>query len=226
MTAVAENGFFATSFRGFKKEDVLNYIDSLNASHCEELAALQQTVTELQGQVESLTALQQENDTLRAQVAEMETVKTALAEKQGQCDDLSGQLETLKGKLAAAEETASRCVHLQNETAVLKEQLAAQQEQLNTYEKMFGETKSAAEYVQDHVTVRIQNAAKRTDDALSAVEQMTASLTAQLDRLREETAAIRQDARLAEQQDTEALKEWFRQFENTASNDAENHFFR
>lgn len=223
---MAENGFFATSFRGFKKEDVLNYIDSLNASHCEELAALQETVARLQGELEAFSALQTEVEGLRQQAAQLDGVKGALSEKEQQCEGLTAQVDALTAKLAAAEETAALCTRLQNETAVLQEQLASQQQQLDTYEKMFGDSKNAAQYVRDHVTVRVQNAAKRTDQALSAVEQMTESLTAQLNRLREETAAIRRDAQLAEQQDTEALSQWFLQFDQMVSDDTQDHFFR
>ncbi len=220
---MAENGFFATAFRGFRKEDVLTYIDSLNAEHYEELSALQQEVATLKEENEKLTAdvpaMQAELETLRADAAEVETLRASLAETEQRA-------AVLESKVSELEPRAAEATRLSNENAVQAEQLAAQQQQLATFEAMFGKSKDAVGFIRENVTARMQEGRAKTDKVLSAAEQTTAKLAEELDAMRARLAAARAEANAAAANDAQTLDKWLSQFENAASSGADGQFFR
>lgn len=65
-----ESGSFRTSMRGFHKQDVLNYIDALQAAHVQETEALRQQAEtaekQLSAAVEDKAALQKKTEELEA----------------------------------------------------------------------------------------------------------------------------------------------------------------
>lgn len=227
---MAENGIFATAFRGFRKEDVLNYIDSLNTAHRQETADLQAQVETLSAQTaqaqQELPALREEVVTLRTAAEKLTQTETALQEITRQLQALQEENCRLIEKLQVAEEAAATVPHLQNETAVQKQQLDEQQAQLDTYERMFTDSADAVTFVRDNVTEHIRAAEKRTETALSGIEKLTADLATQLQALREQTAAMRSEVNGASTQDEQALREWFAQFEQQKAANPNAHFFR
>ncbi len=227
---MAENGFFATAFRGFRKEDVLNYIDSLNTAHFEELSAAQQETEILREQKnaleEKLPALEQEVAVLREKAAVAEETQKTLETTKQHLSVVEEENRQMGIKLAATEEAVSRCDRLQNENEILKQQLNAQQTELDTFERMFGESRDATAFVRENVRARIQESQRRTERTLSEVEQMTVKLTAELEELRSRTAAIRSETAAANEKDAAALSAWFQQFDKKVTSDTDTHFFR
>lgn len=220
---MAENGFFKTVFRGFRKEDVLNYIESLHTEHCEELSGLQEDVATLTGQKQ---ALENEMVSLRALAEQTETAKADLAQAEQRLQEMQAQTANLQQKLADTENRLQACAQVQNENAVLKEQLEAQKAQLERFEKMFGDSSDAVAFVRQGVCARMEESRRRTERVVSDAEQLTMQLSAELEKLRARTAAIRNEAVAAGEQDAQALNEWFSQFDKRVSADTEKHFFR
>ena len=220
---MAENGFFGTAFRGFRKEDVLNYIDNLNTAHCEEVAALTQQAADLKNDNERLAAqlpaLQTEVEQLRVRAEQAERFETALAEATEVNAKLSEQLE-------AANTLASKADAYERELETLREQVSAQQASLDTYKKMFGDSCDAVSFVREHVDARMQESRRRTEQTISEVEQVAARLSAELETLRSRTAAIRNETVLANEKDAAALATWFQQFDKAVPARTESHFFR
>lgn len=227
---MAENGFFATAFRGFKKEDVLTYIDSLNAEHCEELSALQQEVAALKEQNEKLSAdvpaMQAELETVRAAAAEAETLRTTLEQTEQRAAALEDEKRVLESKVADLEPRAAEAARLTNENAVQAEQLAAQQQQLANFEAMFGKSKDAVAFMRENLTARMQENRAKTDKVLSAAEHTTEKLAEELDAMRARLAAARAEANAAAANDAQTLDAWLSQFDNAAPAGSDGHFFR
>lgn len=227
---MAENGFFATAFRGFKKEDVLTYIDSLNAEHYEELTALQQEVTALKEENEKLTvdvpAMQAELETLRTAVAQAEKQQAALEEAQQRISTLENEKGVLESKVAELEPRAAEATRLTNENAVQAEQLAAQQEQLAGFEAMFGKSKDAAAFMRENLTARMQEGRAKTDKVLAEAERTTEKLVEELDAMRARLATARAQANAAAESDAQAIDTWLSQFGNAAPSGTDGHFFR
>ena len=128
VNRVADNGFFKTSFRGFRKTDVLEYIDTLNAAHCEEVAAMQGQLSALQTEHDALqkahTALESEAVALREKEKELSFAHDELTTAKNQVAFLTEQTNSQREKLAALQETAGQVNALRTETAVQKQQLA------------------------------------------------------------------------------------------------------
>ena len=227
---MAENGFFATAFRGFKKEDVLTYIDSLNAEHFEELSALQQEVATLKEENEKLSAdvpaMKAELETLRVQAAKAEALRTALEQAEQRAVALEDEKRTLENKVAELEPRAAEATRLTNENAVQAEQLASQQQQLAHFEAMFGKSKDTAAFMRENLTARMQENRAKTDKVLAAAERTTEKLAEELDAMRARLAAARAEADATAASDVETLDTWLSQFDNAAPSGTDGHFFR
>ncbi len=94
---MAEQGMFKTALRGFRKEDVLSYIDGIMAEHTVQEEALKEQVAELDRQLAEARVQQEavkENEQLKAQVAELseqvEALKVQVAEITAQCEQVQG----------------------------------------------------------------------------------------------------------------------------------------
>lgn len=220
---MAENGFFKTAFRGFRKEDVLNYIDSLNAEHCEETEALQTEKTQLAAQ---LSVLQQQLPALQEQADAAAQLQQALEQAEGRLALLEQENDALTAKLSAAEAEAARLAHLPAENEAIKQQLEAQSAQLLVFEKLFGDSRDAASYVRENVTAKLSEGRRRTEKTLTAVEQLTSRLENELEQLRRETAAVRSAMLTADSEDAAALSAWFEQFDKKVPTGTDSHFFR
>ena len=227
---MAENGFFRTAFRGFQKTDVLNYIDSLHTTHCEEMETMETQCAELRSQNEELHAqlpeLQAQLERLRGVEEKLEATAKSLEYSSQRLTIAEEENRQLKAKLAAAEATAEKYNRLQTEVAIQKQQLGAQQEQLNEYENLFGASKDVVSYVHGTVSVKLEAARKRTEETLSAVEQKAAQLEAELQQMREKTAAIRAEVTASSKADEQELLEWFRKLDTGTPAGADSHFFR
>lgn len=230
VNGVTNDGFFGTAFRGFRKTDVLEYIDALNAAHCEELAAMQQQLAALSEEHDALqkkhAALEEEAVALREQEKELVGVREALTTATGQIAVLTEQTREQKEKLNALQATATQVNVLRAETAVQKQQLTEQGERLDFFEKMFGDSRDAASYVRKTVKTQLTQERQRTEEVLSATERMAAQLTEQLETLRRETAAIRQRTAVGAAADEKQLNTWLQQFENRPQKTDDVHFFR
>lgn len=100
---------FRTSFRGFSKEDVLTYIDSLRATlneereeHAEEMAAMRSRLEDVEAKLTYLNGAEQREAQLRAEIeTTQETVRTLTEQNAA----LTDQLQAAQKQIAANRET-------------------------------------------------------------------------------------------------------------------------
>ncbi len=132
---MAENGFFRVGFRGFKKQDVLQYIDQIQTAHGERLSeseerrrqaeeALNEAQTLSEEKASQATELEAQNAVLCEQNEKLEALakiyKTellALREQQVDVEKMQQEENELQTALARVRE-------LENQNALLKEQNA------------------------------------------------------------------------------------------------------
>ena len=154
---MAEQGMFKTVMRGFRKEDVLQYIDAMLEEHSAQENVLEKQLAELRTQLaeaqvaaeavaenERLTAelaeQKQRGDLLESQVSEvtlqMEQMRQDLSSVEQQNTDFTQQIEQRDGTIA----------QLQEEKATLEAQLAQKDAllfELRSLSESFGEKMTA-----------------------------------------------------------------------------------
>ena len=154
---MAEQGMFKTVMRGFRKEDVLQYIDAMLEEHSAQENVLEKQLAELRTQLaeaqvaaeavaenERLTAelaeQKQRGDLLESQVSEvtlqMEQMRQDLSSVEQQNTDFTQQIEQRDGTIA----------QLQEEKTTLEAQLAQKDAllfELRSLSESFGEKMTA-----------------------------------------------------------------------------------
>ncbi len=154
---MAEQGMFKTVMRGFRKEDVLQYIDAMLEEHSAQENVLEKQLAELRTQLaeaqvaaeavaenERLTAeladQKQRGDLLESQVSEvslqMEQMRQELSSVEQQNTDFTQQIEQRDGTIA----------QLQEQKATLEAQLAQKDAllfELRSLSESFGEKMTA-----------------------------------------------------------------------------------
>lgn len=123
--------FRETPFKGYKREDVLNYIDTVDRAHRETVDELNDRILELNEQLASAArkyeALEKELEIKTAFASEAEALKEQLQEKDAQIEELIGRCQELSTQTDAVvqkcEELTAQieagkqgfaCEHLQN----------------------------------------------------------------------------------------------------------------
>ncbi len=124
---MAENGVFRSAFRGFNKQDVLDYIDVMKTDAAKELDAAERRASQLETRVSSLTA---ENEQLLQQVQQEAAGKDEeLRRLREENDKLTAlaqlykrELVQLREQLAATELRVADSAALEAEVDLLKKQ--------------------------------------------------------------------------------------------------------
>ena len=119
---MAQNGMFRNAFRGFNKQDVLQYIDEITAAWDEERKALEQQVTDAVAAQEAMQAAADEAQAMAASAVEMQqAAQVQLAETQQQlaatAEDLSVAATTIEEMATQLEEAQRRILQLEQELA-------------------------------------------------------------------------------------------------------------
>ncbi len=168
---------FRSAFNGFNREDVVHYLEYINAKHT--------------NQINQLTA---ENQELRAaQQPPVEDQSELVASLQAQCAELTAQLEEekarnaeLTGKLEALE-TRCRELETQSETAASAETVSRlASEELEAYrraERIEREAKERAELVYFQANGVLTEAAAKVDDLSADITDMADQVMQQLTQL-------------------------------------------
>lgn len=127
---MAEKGMFRKSFRGFNKQDVLQYVDEITAAWDEERKALQTTTDEA---VAAKEALQQQADEAVAQATaaagQLQTAEDLLREMQQKLTETGNDLSVAATTI---EEMATQLEAAQRRMAQLEQELAATAEERDT----------------------------------------------------------------------------------------------
>ena len=181
---MAEQQLFRTAFNGFNRDDVVQYIEELNARHAAEVNQLNADLQYLQEKLDALEAVCPEND----------------APMMGEpMTDNSDLVEDLEAKLAEAEEAAKTAkAQLDEQKAenlrlqvLLDAALARQNEahntaELDTYrraERVERDARNRARMVSDKANAALSDATNKVDETAIQISELTDAAMQQLKQL-------------------------------------------
>ena len=181
---MAEQQLFRTAFNGFNRDDVVQYIEELNARHAAEVNQLNADLQYLQEKLDALEAVCPENDI------------PMMGEPMNDNSDL---VEELEAKLAEAEEaakTAKAQLDVQKTEnlrlqVLLDAALARQNEthntvELDTYrraERVERDARNRAREISDKATSALSDATNKVDDTAIQISELTDAAMQQLKQL-------------------------------------------
>ena len=157
---MAETGEFRTVMRGFHKQDVLQYVDTLRQEHAIELDTCKKKLESLRAEQETFARREAECAELRRQVEELtqknEEAQSAAAEnaarlsqleaEQNVSDAVKQQLAELTDRLAAAEQEKQEAIRgLAEERRAFAEQLLTAESDTKAAKSQMAEWQSRAE---------------------------------------------------------------------------------
>ena len=148
-----ESGSFRTSMRGFHKQDVLNYIDALQAAHVQETEALRQQAEnaekQLSAAVEDKAALQKKTEELEAgletrrqQAERVPQLQQLLEERGRQLEEVNRILQSIQQKNVQLELRAKAA---EQRSAAQQEAAAKAAEQADTLRRLSEENRQLKE---------------------------------------------------------------------------------
>ena len=164
---------FRSAFNGFNREDVVHYLEYLNAKHASQVEQLNTEVTFLRKKLEE----QPEEDPAAAEevTRRMAELEEKLAESEREREDLSQKLVQLEKEL---EEARAERVTIQHRTDL---ELEAYRRAERT-ERM---ARERAEQVYRQTNGVLADASAKVDEAAGQVSQISDHVMSQLDLLRE-----------------------------------------
>lgn len=193
---------FRSAFNGFHREDVVHYIEYLNAKHNTEVNQLNAELEQLRSQnavpadvaelQEQLAAAQEINDQLQAQIAELEERCGAMSEESAEapetvpespdnaleerCRELERQLEEARNSTAASSQ-----YHFTQELEAYRRAERAERE-----------AKERAELVYRQANGALADATIRVDEAYAQLGDLADRVNEQLSQLQQAVTASRQ----------------------------------
>lgn len=193
---------FRSAFNGFNREDVVHYIEYLNANHANQIKQLQADLTimqresflpeidedqgdqivEMQNQFEQqealLTALNTEKDELLARCSQLEAVLSVLTSENKALSDKVAQLESQLATVSAEKDAAVAAKP--QFSAYVEEELAA----YRRAERVERQANERANAIYRKLRVALQDTAAKTDDAVTNLDSISGQFSAQLNALR------------------------------------------
>ena len=174
---------FRSAFNGFNREDVVHYLEYLNAKHT--------------NQINQLTT---DNEFLRQQVASLpdpEDQQSLISALEGQCAELTQQLEAAQARCAELEaQLAQAAAQLPVETPPQEPALSpSASEELEAYrraERIEREAKERAELVYFQATNVLTEASAKVDGISSDITEMADKVMAQLTQLQVAVSSSKQ----------------------------------
>lgn len=154
---MAQSGIFRTSMRGFNKEEVLQYIEDLNA----------RATAECQAATEEVAQKQQENTALRGELLDC---REKLAKAEQNAEELQKLVDQYRKTVQQMNDAAAQVESLNRERVALSarsaraEQLAAEREKTVS---QLRESETAHEAAEKELSARLE-AEKRENEALRA----------------------------------------------------------
>lgn len=171
---------FRSAFNGFNREDVVHYLEYLNAKHS--------------NQVNQLTA---ENEALRQQVdalPELENQQSVISSLEDRCAELARQLEESQARCAELEQQlAQSAAPEQNaETPALSPIASDELEAYRRAERIEREAKERAELVYFQANSVLTEASAKVDGISADITQMADEVMSQLTQLQVAVSSSKQ----------------------------------
>ena len=193
---------FRSSFNGFHREDVVHYIEYLNAKHTTEVNQLNAELEQLRSQnavptdvaelQEQLAAAQEINDQLQAQIAELEERCGIMGEQEMEASE--------EGEAAPAQNLEERCQELERQLEEARNSTAAASQyhftqELEAYrraERAEREAKERAELVYRQANGALADATVKVDEAFFQIGELADKVSEQLSQLQQAVTVSRQ----------------------------------
>ena len=176
--AAAQN--FRSAFNGFNREDVVHYLEYLNAKHT--------------NQINQLTA---ENEALRAQVdtlPELESQQLLVASLEEKCAELTRLLEAAQARCEELEQAAAQtsAEDVQPQEPALSPSASEELEAYRRAERIEREAKERAELVYFQANSVLTEATAKVDGISSDITEMADKVMTQLTQLQVAVSSSKQ----------------------------------
>ena len=199
---MAETLNFRSSFNGFHREDVVHYIEYLNAKHTTEVNQLNAELEQLRSQnavptdvaelQQQLAAAQEINDQLQAQIAELEERCGIMGEQELEASE--------EGEAAPAQNLEERCQELERQLEEARNSTAAASQyhftqELEAYrraERAEREAKERAEVIYRQANGALADATVKVDEAFFQIGELADKVSEQLMQLQQAVTVSRQ----------------------------------
>ena len=193
---------FRSAFNGFNREDVVHYIEYLNANHENQIKQLQadlanmqresflpevdedqeERIAEMQEQFSQqealLTALNTEKDELLAKCSQLEAVLAVLTTENKNLSDKTTQLEAQLSATAAEKDAVATKSQF---STCMEEELAA----YRRAERVERQATERANALYRNLRAALQDTADKADQAVSNLDSISGQFSAQLNTLRD-----------------------------------------
>jgi chromosome segregation ATPase len=193
---------FRSAFNGFHREDVVHYIEYLNAKHTTEVNQLKSELEQIRSQnavpadvaelQEQLAAAQEINDQLQAQITELEERCGVMSEETDEISEASA-FQPESDWEARYHELERQLEEIRNSTAASSQYHFTQElEAYRRAERMEREAKERAEVVYRQANGALADATVRVDEAYAQLGDLADRVNEQLSQLQQAVTASRQ----------------------------------
>jgi len=190
---MAVNQNFRSAFNGFNREDVVHYIEYINAKHAEELNQLRSEIEFLQEKLNTpdpetaqlLAEAEAARDAYKEQLDEAISAKEALESDRDHAADvqaLEAEILSLKKELAAALE-AKTAAETARSTASMQYRIEQELEAYRRAERTERIARERAEQVYRTTNGVLADATVRVDEAAAKISEMSDQVMQQLNQL-------------------------------------------
>lgn len=195
---MAENGLFRSSMRGFNRQDVLTYIDSLQAENENKLKELQAELDAAKEQLQQATlerttaqaetaAIKAENDRLEELIDEHNRVNRELREKTEHLPELEAlreENERVAAKLKEQTNNETTIASLQQQNAAQQAEIAALREKESKYLAVAAQLEEIAAQTRRYSLNFLGASCKRSEECLDEMEKMAEGYESELAEMR------------------------------------------
>lgn len=195
---MAENGLFRSSMRGFNRQDVLTYIDSLQAENEKKLKELQAELDAAKEQLQQAmlerttaqaetAAIKAENDRLEELIDEHNRVNRELREKTEHLPELEAlreENERVAAKLKEQTNNETTIASLQQQNAAQQAEIAALREKESKYLAVAAQLEEIAAQTRRYSLNFLGASCKRSEECLDEMEKMAEGYESELAEMR------------------------------------------
>ena len=181
---MAEQQLFRTAFNGFNRDDVVQYIEELNARHAAEVNQLNADLQYLQEKLDALESSCPENDA--PIMGEPMNVDSGLVEElEAKLADAEDAAKTAKAQLDAQKAENLR-LQVLLDAALARQNEANNTVELDTYrraERVERDARNRARMVSDKANAALSDATSKVDDTAIQISELTDAAMQQLKQL-------------------------------------------
>ena len=181
---MAEQQLFRTAFNGFNRDDVVQYIEELNARHAAEVNQLNADLQYLQEKLDALEAVCPENDApMRGEP--MTDNSDLVADLEAKLAEAEEAAKTAKAQLDAQKAENLR-LQVLLDAALARQNEAHNNAELDTYrraERVERDARNRARMVSDKANAALSDATNKVDDTAIQISELTDAAMQQLKQL-------------------------------------------